>query len=313
MWFDLFHLLIFPGLLFLTMISFVFEYVDRKLYARMQNRIGPKWYQPLADMIKLFSKETVAPKEADLRLFNTIPAFAFAATCAAYLYIPIWSGHALYAFEGDLIVVMYFLTVPTLTFFLAGWFSSSLFSEIGAIRAMTQLFAYEVPFYMALLGPAVLAGTWSLSGISEFYHAHPWLLLANIPGLIVCVFAAQGKLERVPFDAPDAETEIVGGTFTEYSGRLLGLFKLTLNAELVVVASLIGAVFFPLYFTSNPVLSFFLYLAQVLLIVFLLALMRAALARFRMDQMIAFCWKVLAPIALLQLTLALIIKGVLRL
>ncbi len=309
MWLDLFHLLVFPGLLFLTLLSFAFEFVDRKLYARMQNRIGPKWYQPLADIIKLLSKETVIPKEADLRLFNTIPAFAFAATCAAFLYIPIWSGKALYGFEGDLIVVMYFLTIPTLTFFLAGWFSSSLYAQIGAIRAMTQLFAYEVPFYMALLGPAVLAGTWSLSGISAFYHAHPLLLIANIPGFIVSIFAAQGKLERVPFDLPDAETEIVGGTFTEYSGRLLGMFKMTLNAELVVVAALIAAVFCPLYFVNSVVISFISFLVQVFAVVFLLALMKASLARFRMDQMITFCWKVLTPIALLQIAVDLVIKG----
>ena len=306
---DLFHLLIFPGLLFLTVLSFVFEYMDRKLFARMQNRVGPKWYQPLADIIKLLSKESIIPKEADRRFFTMIPAFAFAATCAAFLYIPLFTGQALYAFEGDLIVVMYFLTIPTLTFFLAGWFSSSVFAEIGAIRAMTQLFAYEVPFYMALLGPAVLAGTWSLSGISAFYHAHPFLLLANIPGLIVSLFAAQGKLERVPFDAPDAETEIVGGTFTEYSGRLLGLFKMTLNAELVVVAALISAVFLPLYFVQSALLSFFFFLLEVSAIVFLLALMRAALARFRMDQLVAFCWKMLMPVAILQIILDLVIKG----
>lgn len=307
----LFHILIYPGFLFLTVLSLVFEYVDRKLYARMQNRVGPPWYQPLADIVKLLSKETVIPREADAKFFSAIPMFAFAATASAFLYIPIWSTQSLLPFDGDLIVVMYFLTIPTLTFFLAGWFSSSLYAEIGAIRAMTQLFAYEVPFYMALLGPAVLAGTWSISGIATFYHQHPWLVLVNIPGLFVSIFSAQGKLERVPFDIPDAETEVVGGTFTEYSGRLLGMFKMTLNAELVVVAALIAAIFFPLFIADNAVLGFLLFLAKVFVVVFVLALMRAALARFRLDQMISFCWKILAPISLLQLLLDLIVKGVL--
>ena len=155
---SLFHMLIFPGFLFLTVVSLAFEYVDRKLYARMQNRVGPPWYQPLADIVKLLAKETVIPKEADARLFGAIPVFAFAATATSFLYIPVWSARSLMPFTADLIVVMYLLTVPTLTFFLAGWFSSSLYAEIGAIRAMTQLFAYEVPFYMALLGPAVQIG-----------------------------------------------------------------------------------------------------------------------------------------------------------
>ena len=312
MWLALFHILIYPGFLFLTTISLAYEYVDRKLYARLQNRAGPPWYQPLADIVKLLSKETVIPRDANARIFEAIPLFAFAATAASFLYIPIWGRHSLMPFDGDLIVVMYFLTIPTLTFFLAGWFSSSLYAEIGAIRAMTQLFAYEVPFYMALLGPAILAGTWSVSGLASFYHGRPLLALLNLPGLFVSIISAQGKLERVPFDIPDAETEIVGGTFTEYSGRLLGMFKMTLNAELVVVAALIAAVFFPVFILDNAALGIVLFLAKVFIVVFILALMRAALARFRLDQMIKFCWKVLAPISLLQILIDLAAKGVLR-
>jgi NADH-quinone oxidoreductase subunit H len=310
-WLALFHIIVYPGFLFLTVISLVFEFVDRKLYARLQNRVGPPWYQPLADLIKLLSKETVIPREADSRLFSLIPVFALASTAASFLYIPIWSTHSLQPFDSDLIVVMYFLTIPTMAFFLAGWFSTSLYAEIGAIRAMTQLFAYEVPFYMALLGPALLAGTWSISGMALFYHENPWLILVNLPGLLVSIFAAQGKLERVPFDIPDAETEIVGGTFTEYSGRLLAFFKMTLNFELVVVSSLIAAIFFPLFIHENALLGFLLFLIKVFGVVFLLALMRAALARFRLDQMVSFCWKVLAPIAILQILIDLIVKGVL--
>ncbi len=311
MWLALFQIVIFPGFLFLSALSLVVEYVDRKLYARLQNRVGPPWYQPLADIVKLLSKEAIIPCDAEPRVFSAIPVFAFAATCAAFLYIPIWSVTSLQPFDSDLIVVMYFLTIPALTFFLAGWFSKSLFAELGAIRAMTQLFAYEVPLYMALLGPALLAGTWSISGITLFYHQHPALLLVNIPALVVSLITAQGKLERAPFDIPDAETEIVGGTFTEYSGRLLAMFKMTLNTELVVVAALISAIFFPLFIGGNVVVGFLLFLVKLLAIVFLLSLMRAALARFRMDQMVDFCWKILAPVALAQILIDLIVKGAL--
>ncbi len=310
-WHSLFQILVFPGFLFLSAASLLYEYIDRKIYAKLQNRVGPPWYQPLADILKLLSKETVVPGEADARLFSAIPMFALAATMTSILYVPIWSTQAPLSFESDLIVVVYFLTIPTLAFFLAGWFSSSLYAEIGAIRAMTQLFAYEVPFYLVLLGPALLAGTWSTSQIAQFYHAHPFLALVNVPGLLVAIVCAQGKLERVPFDLPDAETEVVGGTFTEYSGRFLAMFKMTLNAEMVVVAALIAAVFFPVFIADNAVLGFLLFLVKVFFVVFLLAVMRAALARFRMDQMIAFCWKVLAPIALLQILIDMVVKGAL--
>jgi len=137
------------------------------------------------------------------------------------------------------------------------------------------------------------------------------LLLVNIPGLLVSIITAQGKLERAPFDIPDAETEIVGGTFTEYSGRLLAMFKMTLNTEMVVVAALISAIFFPLFIGGNAVVGFLLFLVKLLAIVFLLSLMRAALARFRMDQMVDFCWKILAPVALAQILIDLIVKGAL--
>ena len=312
MWLALFQIVIFPGFLFLGALSLVFEYVDRKLYARMQNRVGPPWYQPLADLLKLLSKETIVPCDAEPRLFSAIPVFAFAATCSAFLYIPLWGTQSLMPFNSDLIVVMYFLTIPALTFFLAGWFSSSLYAELGAIRAMTQLFAYEVPLYMALLGPALLAGSWSISDITLFYHQHPALILVNLPGLAVSLITAQGKLERAPFDIPDAETEIVGGTFTEYSGRLLAMFKMTMSAELIVVAALISAVFFPLFIGGSAVVGFILFLGKVFVVVFLLAVMRAALARFRMDQMVEFCWKVLAPVAVGQILIDLIVKGVLQ-
>lgn len=308
---SLFHILIYPGFLFLGVLSLVFEYVDRKLYARMQNRVGPPWYQPVADLLKLLSKETIIPAEADARMFSAIPVFAMAATAASFLYVPITGTQALMPFDSDLIVVMYFLTIPTLTFFLAGWFSKSLYAEIGAIRAMTQLFAYEVPLYMSLLGPAILAGTWSISGMSQFYHENPLLILLNLPALFVSIFSAQGKLERVPFDLPDAETEIVGGTFTEYSGRLLAMFRMTLDAEMIVVAGLIAAIFFPFFIGESVILGLLLFLVKVFVIVFLLALMRAALARFRLDQMIAFCWKILAPISIVQILIDLVAKGVL--
>jgi len=310
---SLFHLLIFPGFLFLCVLGLVMEFVDRKLYARLQNRIGPPWFQPLADFIKLAAKEDIIPEEADPVMFRLMPVFALTAVVTAFFYIPLWSTQALFSFHGDLIVVIYLLTIPTLTFFLGGWHSMSLFSMIGATRTLTQLFTYEVPLFMAILAPALLANTWSLSEMTIFYDRHPLYTGFNIIGFIVALIALQGKLERVPFDMPEAETEIVGGTFTEYSGRFLALFRMAIDIEAVVGASLIAAVFLPFGFGLNAGWGFILYLVKVLVIIALLALMRTVLARLRIEQMVIFYWRIVAPAALVQLLINLILSGVHRL
>jgi NADH-quinone oxidoreductase subunit H len=308
----LFNILVFPGFIFLSIMAFSAEYVDRKVYARLQNRIGPPVFQPFADFVKLASKQEIIPAEADSAMFRAMPLFAMAATATAFLYIPIWGAKSLFGFEGDLIVVLYFLLIPTVTFFLGGLYSSSLFSMIGAVRVVTQLFAYEVPLFLAVLSPALLAGTWSLSGITAFYGTHPWWWLFNLPGFAVGLVAVLGKLEKVPFDIPDAETEIVGGAFTEYSGRLLALFRMTIDMESVVAASLLAAVFLPFGLGLAPLLGFLVYLLKVLFVIGVLALLRTIMARLRIDQMMQFCWKVLAPVAFLQIILDLALKGVLE-
>lgn len=307
---GLFNILIFPGFLFLSLIGLIMEFADRKLYARMQNRQGPPWFQPAADFIKLLGKENIIPEDADSRMFKILPVFALTATITAIIYIPMWNTKALYPFSGDIIVVLYLLTIPTLTFFLAGWYSVSYYAMIGAVRSLTQLFAYEVPLFMSILAPALLAGTWSLSEMATFYQAHPLYTLFNIIGFIVALIAVQGKLEKVPFDIPEAETEIVGGTFTEYSGKLLAFFRMTIDIESVVCSSLIAAVFLPYGLNLGMYIGFLLYIIKIVFVIALFAIIRTIFARLRIEQMVNFCWKFLAPAALLQLAINLIVRGV---
>jgi NADH-quinone oxidoreductase subunit H len=304
----LFWILVFPGFLFLCVFGWAVEFYDRKLYARLQNRIGPPWFQPFADFVKLISKEEIIPTEANPTMFKLMPVLALTAVLTAYLHVPIWGTKPLVSFEGSAIVVVYLLTLPTLAFFLAGWHSTSLFSAIGAVRTLTQLFAYEVPLLLVVLAPALPAHTWSLGKMAAFYDERPLLALPNIVGFCVALFALQGKLERVPFDIPEAETEIVGGTFTEYSGRLLGLFRLAIDMETVVGASLVAAVFLPFGLGLGPVPAFVLSIVKVLFVVFLLALLRTVTARLRIEQMVTFCWKYLAPAAIFQIVLSLVIS-----
>jgi NADH-quinone oxidoreductase subunit H len=309
---PLFHIIVFPGFLFLVVLALVGQYVDRKLYARLQNRVGPPFLQPFADFIKLSAKQETLPEGADRRLFKALPLVALAATVTASFYIPLWTNSALFSFEGDIIVVLYLLMIPTVSFFLGGHASTSLYAEIGAVRAITQLFAYEVPLFLAVLSPALLAGTWSVSGIAAFYGVHPWWWLFNLLGFAVGMIAVLGKLEKVPFDIPEAETEIVGGAFTEYSGRLLALFKMTVDVEAIVAASLLAALFLPFGLGLPAALGFLAYLLKVLLVLVLLTFLRTIMARLRIDQMMAFCWKYLAPAAFVQIIACVVLKGVLR-
>jgi NADH-quinone oxidoreductase subunit H len=306
----LFNIFIFPGLLFVASFGLIAEYIDRKLCAKLQNRVGPPWFQPLADFIKLAAKEDVIPQHADSAVFKLMPIIAMTSIITAFLYMPLWSAQALFSFKGDLVVVLYLLTVPTLTYFLGGWYSRSVFSMLGAARSVTQLFAYEIPLFISILAPAMLADTWSLSGMAEYFGSHPWACLFNLVGFIIAVVALLGKLEKVPFDIPEAETEIVAGAFTEYSGRLLATFRLAIDMELIVGSSLLAAVFLPFGLNLGPAIGFALYLLKVLFIIALVSLLRTIFARLRIDQMISFCWKVVAPVAFLQFIADLIIKGV---
>jgi NADH-quinone oxidoreductase subunit H len=305
----LINILIFPGILFLTLFGLAAQFVDRKLHARLQNRVGPPWFQPAADLIKLLAKEDIVPAAANRFIFRLMPVLALASVFVAALYIPLWSTRALYAFSGDVIVVFYFLTIPTLTFFLAGWYSNSIFSLLGSVRVLTQFFAYEVPLFLAVLAPALLADSWSLGEMTVFYQVHPWLIPCNIIGFGVALIALLGKLEKVPFDIPEAETEIVSGAFTEYSGRYFAFFRMAVDVEMVVGASLVAAVFLPFGLALHPALGIVLYLIKVLFVVVLITIMRTLFARLRIEQMVNFCWQWLAPAALLQMLVNLFLKG----
>lgn len=305
---GLLQILVFPGFVFLTGYGLLFEYLDRKVHARLQNRVGPPWYQPLADLLKLVGKETIIPAEANKTLFPILPVISLSAVAASFVYIPVFGKTSIASLEGDLIIVLYFLLIPTVCLFLAGWYSRGVYSTLGSVRTLTQLFAYEVPLFMALLAPALIAETWSISGITAFYSARPLYILINIPAFIVALIASQGKLERVPFDTPEADTEIVSGPLVEYSGRLLALFRIAVDCELVLLASLISAIFLP-FMTGNTLLDFVLYLFKTVLVLLFLALMRSVMARVRIDQMVNFYWKYLTPLAILQIMVNLLVRS----
>jgi NADH-quinone oxidoreductase subunit H len=317
---TLLYLLVYPGLVFLLVYSTFCEWFDRKVYARLQNRMGPTHtgrfglLQPIADILKLLSKEDVVPKAADKTMFTLLPIFGLAIVSTAGLLLPVWNfdlaapGFA--SFSGDVIVLLYLLSLPTLIFFLAGWASTNFFSTIGASRVLTMLFGYEVPLFLAVLSPAILANSWRLAEIAAFYQSRPVLILPNLLGFLIAVVAVQAKLERTPFDIPHAETEIVGGTFTEYSGKKLALFRLMIDIEMVVSAGLLATVFLG-GFPGGALIGFVHFAIKTLFVIFLLSTLRAMTSRIRIDQVISFSWKYLAPLAVLQLLIIILLKGLL--
>ena len=158
-------IMFFPAGISLILGGMLYEWADRKLVARFQNRIGPRWFQPLADTIKLLSKEEIEPLGVNRALFFGLPVLALAGALTAALYVPIFGLRPAHSFPGDLIVTLYLLSLLTMCTGLAGWNSASRFSIVGATRTLTQLFAYEAPFLLALLGPAMAADSWQISKI----------------------------------------------------------------------------------------------------------------------------------------------------
>lgn len=277
-------LLFFPSGLFLLVSGLAYEWVGRKLLARYQNRVGPRWFQPFADVVKLLAKEEVVPEGVDARLFIGLPIFALASGLTAALYVPVAGVAPAHSFPGDLIVTLYLLSLLTLCMGLAGSNTMDRFSLVGATRTLTQLFSYEAPFLLALLGPAIVAESWQISEITAYTNSR-WLVVTQPFGFLVALIGLMGKLEIPPFDAPEAETEIVAGALTEYSGRGLALFHLGKGVEMVVGLTLIAA--FYLGGVANPLLFLVKTLALLLGVVGLQALF----TRLRIDQTVGLWWR----------------------
>ena len=287
------NLLLFPGGLYLLLNGLAYDWIDRKVVAQLQNRAGPRWFQPLADVLKLLTKEEIVPAGANPILFLGLPIVALAGPLTAALYIPLAGLTPAHQFPGDLIVVLYLLSLLTICTALAGANTHDRFSLLGAVRALTQLFAYEAPFVMALLAPAALAGSWQIGQITR-YTADRWLILTLPVAFVVALVGLMAKLELSPFDAPEAETEIVAGALTEYSGRGLALFRLSRMVELVVGLTLLAA--FYLGGISTPIG----YFAKTLILLFVLTCLQALVARLRIDQMVGLWWRYGSLLVLVQ-------------
>jgi NADH-quinone oxidoreductase subunit H len=299
---PLIAILFFPTGLTLIFTGMFYEWIDRKLVARFQNRVGPRWFQPFADMVKLFAKEQITPGSASPVLFFGLPIVAVSGALTAALYVPLMGFAPVHSFAGDLIVTIYLLSLLTMCIGLAGWNTSSRFSLIGATRALTQLFAYEAPFLLALLGPALAAGSWQISEVNGYAQNH-WIVFSQPVGFIVALIGLMGKLELPPFDSPEAETEIVAGALTDYSGRGLAIFKIGRSIELIVGITLVSAFYLG---GLNGILPFLLKTLAVLLV---MTVFQTLLTRLRIDQTVGLWWRFGTILVLLQIVFIIFLRG----
>ncbi len=306
---EVFSVFVYPGMALLFGLAFLYEWIDRKFFARVQNRIGPLYtgpsgiLQPVADFIKLLSKEDIVPASCEKPIFSFIPIVYATLPLIALFVIPI-SGSGLIAFEGDIIFLMFVSALITLTVFLAGWSSAGSFSRIGSIRSALQMLGYEIPFGLALIGPAITAHSLSLTKIAEWQASNSaWFLWLQPIGFAVIMISLLAELELVPFDIPEAETEIVAGWLTEYGGRRLALFRLGKDLELVMASTLIASLYLGGAHSILFIPPVVILIIKSVIVLILISFIRALFARFRIDQMTSGMWTYLLPLMILQILL----------
>jgi len=297
---GLIYLLLFPGLLFQLIAGLAFEWLDRKLLARFQRRVGPPWFQPLADLIKLISKEDLLPTGANDLVAALLPLVSLSSVLTAGLYIPI-AGFAPFSFEGDLIVIMFLMSVPTLSYYLAGVVSVGIYSILGGGRSLLQYFSYEVPLIIALSCPAIMAGSWSVEKIMLSQTTLGPFILFQPLGFILAIVGLIGKLKRDPLDIPKAKSEVVGGPLTEYTGGKLAIWHLVMNIQAVIGIFLLINLYLGWSKIFSPVLTIGIFIVEFLILVTALSFTSAIFARLRIDQLAGLGWRILVPLGLLQL------------
>ncbi len=299
----------------LVMVAFAFlTWVERKLIGRMQRRYGPNragpfgLLQPIADLVKLIRKEAFAPSSAIDVLYILSPAVAAVTAIAAFAVIPWGPGWDIGGYRVDgwvlnvpisLVLLFAISSLGIYGFIVGGWASESKFPLLGSMRTCAQMVSYEVSLALSVLGVVIMGRSLSLVDIVHRQQDTIWFVIPQLVGFVCFFIAGVAETNRAPFDLPEAETELVAGYHTEYSGMRYGLFA---NAEYINMITLSGlAVTLFLGGWSGPWLPgpiWFLIKLSVFIVVFIW--LRATLPRLRYDQLMAFGWKILLPVTTLN-------------
>ena len=305
------------GFIIVNLVLLTFAYttlLERKVLARMQLRFGPNragpygLLQPIADLVKLVRKESFFPAAAIDIPYILAPVVAAFTALAAFAVIPFGAGWNIwhYHVNGEvanvsisLILIFALGSVGIYGFIVGGWASESKYSLLGSMRTCAQLVSYEVSLALSVLGVVIMAGSLSLVDIVAKQQETMWFALPQLIGLLVFFVAGVAETNRAPFDLPEAETELVAGYQTEYSGMRYGLFAMAEYVNMITLSGLAVTLFFGGW--SGPVLPGPLwFVLKLAIVVFIFMWLRATLPRLRYDQLMKIGWKVLLPVATLN-------------
>jgi len=298
---------LFFGFLLTAIIGLLASWIDRKVTAKVQYRVGPPLLQPLIDIVKLLGKETLIPAGSSKITFLMAPVIGFASVILVSTLLWVNNIYPTKSFLGDLIVVLYLLVIPSISIIMGGFASKNPLASLGASREMKLILSYELPFILAVLVAVIKSGfTFRLGEILAF-QAQNGAFVTSWSGtlaLIVAIICMQAKLALVPFDIPEAETEIVGGPLIEYSGAGLAIYRLMKNMLMFTVPFFLIIVFIGgLRFEGIHLLYGVL---KYIGLVALMTVIRNTNPRVRIDQAVKFFWGPITIIAIIAIILALL-------
>ena len=303
--------LFFPGFVFLLIVFLMIFYFERKILADVHLRTGPfyvgKWglLQTTADVFKLLQKEFIIQRRANKLLFSLIPFVAFIMVVMLIAFIPFSEGSWVVSTSFDLLIILALVTGMPPVFFYAGWASKSKYSFIGGLRVVNQMISGEIPLWLSALAAAVFFGTLNFMEIVKESSLLSFLVL--LPAFLIFITATLIVTDRPPFDIPEAEQEIVYGFLTEFGGFNYAILVLSKLVELFALYSVAVILFLGGF--KGPVLPGILWFFIKLFFLYIFTfVVRASTPRIRMDQLLRFCWKVLTPLALLNLAFVILVK-----
>jgi len=304
-------------------------YFERKTIGHMQVRLGPievgphGLLQPIADGVKLLFKEDVIPEAADKPVFYIAPLIFLIAALTSLAVIPFFQNFVIADINIGLLFLFAMSSLGAYGIIMAGWASNSKYSFLGGLRSAAQVISYEIAMGLSLVGVMIMAGSLNLSEIVSAQHNYPTglYLVPQIIGFVVFLIAMFAETNRCPFDLPEAESELVAGYFVEYSGFRFAMFFLGEYVGMFVMASIatvcfLGGWTIPQFILGVPVLGDILskipgiawFLLKVYFFIFLYYWVRATIPRYRYDQLMAIGWKILIPVALVNIVITGLVK-----
>jgi len=299
-------LLTIVSLIIFVLVTIMFiNWLERKTVGRFQDRYGPNRVGPLgilqfvADAIKMFTKEDITPANADRAIFNLAPVIVVVPTFLVLAVLPFGRGMVAADLNIGFLYIVAVSSLTTIAILLAGWGSRNKYSLLGGMRVVAQMISYEVPMVLSALGVIMLTGSLSLVSIVEGQSRVPFILLQPL-GFLIYFISAVAEVNRAPFDLPEAESEIIAGYHTEYSGMKYAMFLLAEYINAFIVSSIAATLFLGGW--QGPLLPPYLwFILKAYGIYFLLMWLRFTLPRLRIDQLMGLAWKFLVPLALVNL------------